>query len=96
MVRALSLPAAGNGDVLCILPGVGEVRRVTALLSNESVLAQRRIAVQQLHGSLPPQQQDEVIRCGWCVLPVLYYTWVVTHHRWHTLLKPRSLKPDPF
>jgi ATP-dependent helicase HrpB len=46
----------GDGDVLVFLPGVGEIRRVTALLDGLTVLP--------LHGRLPAWQQDAALRPG--------------------------------
>jgi ATP-dependent helicase HrpB len=45
-----------DGDVLVFLPGVGEIRRVTALLGGLTVLP--------LHGRLPAAQQDAALRPG--------------------------------
>ena len=68
VVRALASPAAAGGDVLVFLPGVGEIRAVARLLAQEQALRSAGVVVQQLHGGLSPQQQDEVIRwvfvCG--------------------------------
>lgn len=67
VLKALASPAAAGGDVLCFMPGVAEIRRLQQLLQQESAIVRAGIAVQQLHGSLSPQQQDEVIRSatGW-------------------------------
>lgn len=46
----------GDGDVLVFLPGVGEIRRVAALLDGLTVLP--------LHGRLPAGQQDAALRPG--------------------------------
>jgi ATP-dependent helicase HrpB len=46
----------GDGDVLVFLPGVGEIRRVTALLDGLTVLP--------LHGRLPAARQDAALRPG--------------------------------
>jgi ATP-dependent helicase HrpB len=51
------LPRTG-GDLLVFLPGVGEIRKAAALLES---LAAQRIAVHELYGDLPPQQQDAVL-----------------------------------
>jgi ATP-dependent helicase HrpB len=45
-----------DGDVLAFLPGVGEIRRTTALLDGLTVLP--------LHGRLPIGQQDAALRPG--------------------------------
>ncbi|MFI6816993.1 ATP-dependent helicase HrpB [Nonomuraea sp. NPDC050328] len=45
-----------EGDVLCFLPGVGEIRRVAAQLGGLEVL--------QIHGRAPAQAQDAVLRPG--------------------------------
>jgi hypothetical protein len=60
--KALSSSAAGGGDVLVFLPGVAEIRRTQRLLQEEGFVRSAGVAVQQLHGGLAPQQQDEVIR----------------------------------
>lgn len=60
--RALTAAAAAGGDVLVFLPGVAEIRRTQQLLLKEGFIRQAGVAVQQLHGGLPPQQQDDVIR----------------------------------
>jgi HrpA-like RNA helicase len=48
--------------VLVFLPGVVEIRAVARLLAQEQALRSAGVVVQQLHGGLSPQQQDEVIR----------------------------------
>lgn len=60
--RALASQAAAGGDVLVFLPGVAEIRRTQRLLQQEGFIRNAGVAVQQLHGGLAPQQQDEVIR----------------------------------
>jgi len=45
-----------DGDVLAFVPGVGEIRRVTALLGGVTVLP--------LHGRLPAGEQDAALRPG--------------------------------
>ncbi|SEH00564.1 ATP-dependent helicase HrpB [Nonomuraea solani] len=45
-----------DGDVLCFLPGVGEIARVAGLLSGVEVL--------QVHGQAPPHVQDAVLSPG--------------------------------
>ncbi len=49
--------AEGPGDVLCFLPGVGEIRRTHELLGQLS-----GISIMQLYGNLPPEEQDAVLR----------------------------------
>jgi len=49
--------AEGPGDVLCFLPGVGEIRRTQELLGQLP-----GISIMQLYGNLPPEQQDAVLR----------------------------------
>lgn len=65
------------------LPGVGEIRRLQQILSAESAVKRAGVAVVQLHGNLPPQQQDDVIRylvlklsLGVCVLRAHYMTYL--------------------
>lgn len=60
--KALGSSAASGGDVLVFLPGVAEIRRTQRLLQEEGFIRSAGVAVQQLHGGLAPQQQDEVIR----------------------------------
>jgi HrpA-like RNA helicase len=62
VLKALASPAAAGGDVLCFMPGVAEIRRLQQLLQQDSAIRKAGIVVQQLHGGLSPQQQDEVIR----------------------------------
>lgn len=52
--------AAGSGDVLCFLPGVGEIRRAREEL--EARAARLGARVLELYGDLPAEQQDEVLR----------------------------------
>ena len=62
--RAWELAALGvrralvetTGDVLCFLPGVGEIRRTHAALSDLDV------QIDELYGDLPPEAQDRVLR----------------------------------
>ncbi len=54
--RALEAHA---GDVLVFLPGKGEIRRLADSLGD---LAGRGIEVQPLHGDVPPERQDAIIR----------------------------------
>lgn len=52
--------AETTGDVLVFLPGVGEIRRVTAALTP---LAEREgVVVMELYGDLPAEQQDAVLQ----------------------------------
>lgn len=51
---------ATSGHVLVFLPGVGEIRRVSARLQREGRLAEVRIC--ELYGDLPAAQQDAVIQ----------------------------------
>ncbi|MEV4159694.1 ATP-dependent RNA helicase [Nonomuraea dietziae] len=46
--------AAHEGDVLCFLPGVGEITRVAGMLQDLNVL--------QVHGQAPARVQDAVLR----------------------------------
>lgn len=62
VLKALASPAAAGGDVLVFLPGVAELRRVQQRLQEEPALRKAGVVVQQLHGGLAPQQQDQVIR----------------------------------
>lgn len=56
MVRAIKKAIHENqGDLLAFLPGVGEIRQVQELLSNESFV------VMPLYGDLPFKQQQEAI-----------------------------------
>ncbi|HEX6090570.1 MAG TPA: ATP-dependent helicase HrpB [Gemmatimonadales bacterium] len=48
-----------DGDVLVFLPGAGEIRRVAARLEDQRFPEDIRIA--QLHGSLPPADQDRAL-----------------------------------
>ena len=51
--------AADPGDVLVFLPGVGEIRAVTAALGDPD-----GVDVLPLHGSLPAAAQDRALRAG--------------------------------
>lgn len=53
---------ACSGSVLAFLPGVGEIRRTADILSPR--LIRQGLAVQQLFGDLPLDQQREVLRPG--------------------------------
>ena len=48
-----------TGDILVFLPGVGEIRQAESRL--EHAMRKKGIVVQTLYGSMPPEQQDEVI-----------------------------------
>lgn len=86
----LAAPAAAadalrseEGDVLCFLPGVGEIRNTQRRLQELLPAgAQRSVRVLPLHGNLSAQQQDQAIRCGACwALPyvlLLLHCCVVT------------------
>ncbi len=56
----VALLERSRGDVLAFLPGVGEIRRTHELL--EGVAAQRNVAVLQLYGDLPLDDQQRVLR----------------------------------
>jgi ATP-dependent helicase HrpB len=49
-----------QGDVLAFLPGVGEIRRAREAL--EPLAAKRGLALMELYGDLPAEQQDAVLR----------------------------------
>lgn len=53
---------ADAGDVLVFLPGVGEIRRVEALLAEGTPLNGARVL--SLHGSMPAESQDAALRAG--------------------------------
>ncbi len=54
---------AEEGDVLCFLPGVGEIRNTQRLLQELlPAAAQRSVRVLPLHGNLSAQQQDQAIK----------------------------------
>lgn len=48
-----------EGDVLCFLPGVGEIHRVAEDLADEA--RRRDLLIAPLHGSLPPAEQDAAL-----------------------------------
>ena len=50
------------GDVLCFLPGVGEIRRTAEALA--AVAAERGLDVVALYGDLPPAEQDAALSPG--------------------------------
>jgi len=56
--RALAEP---GGDVLCFLPGEGEIRRCEEMLLDEGVEKLGGV-VMPLYGALPKEQQDAVLR----------------------------------
>jgi hypothetical protein len=70
VLKALQSSAAAGGDVLVFMPGVAEIRRLQQLLQQESAVVKAGVHVQQLHGGMSPQQQDEVIRWGLLTLKV--------------------------
>lgn len=51
-----------SGDVLVFLPGVGEIRQAATAL--QGLAAARDVAVLELYGDLPPEQQDAVLLPG--------------------------------
>ncbi|MDJ1133186.1 ATP-dependent helicase HrpB [Streptomyces iconiensis] len=55
-----ALEEVREGDVLCFLPGVGEIARVASLLGGGAVRAE----VLELHGRAPAGVQDAVLRGG--------------------------------
>jgi len=50
------------GDVLVFLPGVGEIRKAGARL--EGLAEEQNLAVMELYGDLPAEQQDAVLAAG--------------------------------
>ena len=58
--------AETDGDVLCFLPGEGEIRRTMATLSETRPAGGDgcRAEVLPLYGSLPKEEQDRVFACG--------------------------------
>jgi ATP-dependent helicase HrpB len=50
------------GDVLAFLPGVGEIRQTRELL--EALAARSDLAIHELYGDLPAEQQDAVLQPG--------------------------------
>ena len=54
--------ASEEGDVLCFLPGVGEIDTVARLLRESGVETRHRVRVLPLHGSLSPAAQDKALR----------------------------------
>jgi ATP-dependent helicase HrpB len=53
--------AEGEGDVLCFLPGAGEIARVAGMLTGEGGRG-GGWGVLQVHGRAPAEVQDEVLR----------------------------------
>ncbi len=49
-----------DGDILVFLPGVGEIKQVESELRKQSSLSS--VEILPLHGSLPVEQQDQVLR----------------------------------
>lgn len=63
-VMATHLPrvlAAGEGDVLAFLPGVGEIDATAAELARAGISGAHDLSVVALHGSLPPREQDAAL-----------------------------------
>ena len=56
---ALRMASEAEGDVLCFLPGAGEIRRTVAEI--ESLTSHRLIEVLPLHGSLDGVEQDRAL-----------------------------------
>ena len=59
VVQAVKEALRGPGDVLVFLPGAGEIRRVERELYEE--FGRDRPTILQLHGSLPPADQDAAL-----------------------------------
>jgi ATP-dependent helicase HrpB len=57
-----SVLAAGPGDVLCFLPGAGEIDR--ALQDSQAVAERHGVDLLPLHGSLPADAQDRALMPG--------------------------------
>ena len=53
---------AGPGDVLCFLPGVGEIRRSARAI--EPLARSRALTLHELYGDLTPERQDAALRAG--------------------------------
>jgi ATP-dependent helicase HrpB len=60
VAEALDDPAAGDGDLLVFLPGIGEIERAGAALA--PLASARDLAVVPLYGDLPPERQDAALR----------------------------------
>ena len=56
----MALKKHQEGDILAFLPGVGEIKNTERRLM-QSMSSSSRVKIFQLHGSLPPRQQDFVI-----------------------------------
>jgi len=50
-----------EGDLLCFLPGVGEIRRTADLLGRR-LAGDHRVRILPLHGDMEPEDQDEALR----------------------------------
>ena len=51
-----------QGDILCFVPGTGEIRRTIDLLSSGPLPGPDKIRLLPLHGELEPQEQDAALR----------------------------------
>lgn len=51
-----------DGDILCFVPGVGEIRRTIDLLTSGRIPGSDRIRLFPLHGELEPAEQDAALR----------------------------------
>jgi len=63
-----TLRQGADGDILCFVPGVGEIRRTIDLLSRSPLPASDKIRLLPLHGELEPDEQDAALRSaapGW-------------------------------
>lgn len=56
------LRKGADGDILCFVPGVGEIRRTIDLLSTGQIPGSDRIRLFPLHGELEPAEQDAALR----------------------------------
>jgi ATP-dependent helicase HrpB len=57
-----------DGDILCFVPGVGEIRRTIELLSRSPLPTTDKIRLLPLHGELEPDEQDAALQSapgGW-------------------------------
>lgn len=64
MAAAIKLALRDNqGDVLCFLPGSGEIKSCSVLLKDAG-LAEKGVEVHQLYGDLPFEQQQFAIKSG--------------------------------
>lgn len=50
-----------DGDILCFVPGVGEIRRTIELLSNVRAAGGLQVRLIPLHGELEPREQDDAL-----------------------------------